>query len=371
MATNTFNKVLIISSEFPPNVGGIGNHAYNLALALAHEGLSVTVVADIIAVSERELEEFASTQPFTIHWVSRKKLVLQTYADRIVKSLSAAKNADKIICSGKFSLWIAALIKRWFPKKELTAVVHGTELDLRSAGPRRLTAYSLRKFDKIIAVSNYTKQHLPGNLPTRIKQFVIHNGINKSEFDIKDVSPLAGSPALVTVGNVTDRKGQENVINALPEIIKDYPSARYHIIGKPTNKEKIIKLAKSLGVDDRIVFYGAVTRDELLQKLKGAAIKLMLSNHTADGDFEGFGIAVLEANAFGIPAIGSRDCGIADAIEQGTTGLLVDQHNSKEVAEAVKTTMDNYSGFSNHAKNWAIQHDWKMIVKEYIKVLNA
>lgn len=365
------NKVLIISSEFPPNVGGIGNHAYNLAKALAEEGFDVTVVADIIDVDNTELESFSSKQHFDIHWITRKKFVVETYVTRIIKALSQAGKAEKVICSGKFSLWIGSLIRIRYPKKELIAVVHGTELDLKLKTPKEVTSYSLHKFNKIISVSNYTKQFLPTSLPSHVLQFVIHNGINGSEFNINASSALTGKPALITVGNVTDRKGQENVINALPQILADYPSVQYHIVGKPTNKEKIENRAGKLEVANSIKFYGAVSRDELLRKLKSAAIKLMLSNHTAEGDFEGFGIAVLEANAFGVPAIGSKDCGIADAIEHGKTGMLVDQHNSTEVAEAVKIILNNYSCFSNNAKAWAMQHDWNIIVKEYVAVLNA
>ncbi|MCW3110504.1 MAG: glycosyltransferase [Segetibacter sp.] len=367
---SAFNTILIISSEFPPNVGGIGNHAYNLAKALAAEGFEVSVVADIIDVDENELMDFSSKQAFKIHWINRKRFVVQTYLGRVFKALALSKKAGKIICSGKFPLWVAILIRIKYPRKELTAVVHGTELDFKLTVPKKLTSYSLRKFNKIISVSNYTQQFLPGTLPSSVRKFIIHNGINGSEFAIKEISTLCGTPALITVGNVTERKGQENVINALPEILVDYPSVRYHIVGKPTDKEKIENRAKKLQVKNNIQFYGAVSRDELLKKLKGAAIKLMLSNHTAEGDFEGFGIAVLEANAFGVPAIGSKDCGIADAIVHGKTGLLVDQYNPKEVAEAIKIIMNDYSCFSNNAKAWAVQHDWKIIVKKYIAVLN-
>jgi phosphatidylinositol alpha-1,6-mannosyltransferase len=364
------NRLLIIASEFPPNVGGIGNHAYNLAKALDNEGFDVTVVADMIAVDDQELQKFIAQETFKLHAISRKRFIVHTYIARISKALHLAAKADKIICSGKFSLWIAILVRLRYAKKELIAVVHGTELDLKSPAPKKATIYSLRKFNKIISVSNYTKKFLPNSLPGYIKHFVIPNGINGSEFSNSTPSVLAGQPALVTVGNVTDRKGQENVVLALPEIILAYPAAQYHLIGKPTNKEKIEAKAKSLGVESRIRFYGAVSRDELLQKLGGATVKMMLSNHTVEGDFEGFGIAVLEANAFGVPAIGSKDSGIADAIDHGETGLLVDQYNPKEVTAAVQTICNDYLRFSKNAKTWARQHDWKIIVKEYVAAIN-
>lgn len=368
---SAFSKVLIISSEFPPNVGGIGNHAYNLARALAAANFDVSVIADIIDVDKANLQSFASKESFKIYWISREKFVVQSYLKRISTAVAEARKADKIICSGKFPLWVSNFIKLTSPGKELTAVVHGTELDLKSTFARRLTAHSLCNFSKVISVSNYTEKFLPKSLPSKTRKFIIHNGINTSEFDITEVSPLPGSPALITVGNVTERKGQENVVNALPEITHDFPAVQYHIVGKPGNKQKVQTKAKQLNVDGLIRFYGAVKRTELLQKLKGAAIKVMLSNHTKDGDFEGFGIAVLEANAFGVPAVGSKNSGIADAIVHGQTGLLVDQCNCGEVAAAIKTIMTNYSCFSAQAKKWAMQHDWNIIVKEYVAVLTA
>jgi glycosyltransferase involved in cell wall biosynthesis len=364
-------RLLLLSSEFPPNVGGIGNHAYNLAKALAAEGFDVTVVADIIDVDGDELKGFAAKEAFKIYYTKRSRFVVATYFERVAKALKLASKADKIICSGKFSLWTSILIKSIFPRKDLTAIVHGTELDLKGAISKGLTTRALEGFNKIVSVSNYTQNFLPATLPTSVKKFVIHNAVNAAEFDINGSSALDGTPSLITVGNVTDRKGQENVVNALPKIVSTFPNVKYHIVGKPSNKAKVESAAKKLGVESLIKFYGAVTRTELLQKLKGATIKLMLSNHTSDGDFEGFGIAVLEANAFGVPAIGSENSGIADAIVHNETGILVDQHNPVEVANAVQTILGNYSYFSQNAKEWARQHDWKIIVKQYVDVLNA
>jgi len=367
----TFKKLLLICSEFPPNVGGIGNHAYNLAKALSNEGFEVTVLTNILHEKDEDVKAFAAKENFTIHYTKRSSFGIKTYFSRIVSGIRLAKNADKVILSSKFSLWQAILIRRFFAKKELIAVVHGTELDLKAAIPRKLTFYSLNKCNKIISVSTYTQQFLPHSLSSTIQKFIIHNGINLDEFQINEAAKLAGTPALITVGNITERKGQENVINALPAIAAKFPAVQYHIVGKPTSKEKIADAARNLKVENRVTFYGAISRNDLLQKLEGATIKLMLSNHTSDGDFEGFGIAVLEANAFGIPAIGSKSSGIADAIEHNKTGLLVDQHNTTEVAEAVATIMANYSSFSANARHWAVQHDWKMIVKEYVTALNA
>jgi len=80
---------------------------------------------------------------------------------------------------------------------------------------------------------------------------------------------------------------------------------------------------------------------------------------------------VLEANALGIPAIGSKNTGIEDAIENNKTGLLVDPKNISEIITAIEKILDNYSAFSENAKLWASQHDWKIIVKKYIEVIES
>ena len=78
---------------------------------------------------------------------------------------------------------------------------------------------------------------------------------------------LAGEPALITVGNVIPRKGQENVIMHYRRIIRDrFPGTKYHIVGKPTTKDKLVERCKQLKLNGSVTFYGAVTRPELLNK---------------------------------------------------------------------------------------------------------
>lgn len=364
----TIRNILIISSEFPPDPGGIGNHAYNLARALGEYGFKVTVIADIVESPERAIEDLKKTSSFQLLAVKRQKPVLKTYLSRIIYSRRETKKADLIICSGKFSLWLINLLKPFNRSKKFVAIAHGTELDLKSPVSKHFTDISIGKFNAVISVSRYTEKYLPFYLPGRVRRYVIHNGINLSEFDSVQQQQLDGEPSLVTVGSVTQRKGQGNVIAALPEIKQRFPAVAYHVIGKPTIKEVLKNQSDKLGLNGSVKFYGAVGRTELLSKLSGAKVKLMLSNHTEDGDFEGFGIAVLEANALGIPAIGTRNSGIADAIEDKKTGVLVDPKNAVEVSGAVSEVVNHYERYSANAKKWAAKHDWKNIVQQYIKV---
>src|SRR5690606_11393034 len=132
-----------------------------------------------------------------------------------------------------------------------------------------------------------------------------------------------GHPVLTTVGRVSTRKGQLQVINLLPELKKRYPEIHYHCIGIPTEAADFFEQAKVLGVDQQVTFHGAVDDQTLKEMLLATEVFVMLSTESPTGDVEGFGIAILEANALGIPAIGSKGCGIEDAIQEGISGFLV------------------------------------------------
>src|SRR5207244_836706 len=110
---------------------------------------------------------------------------------------------------------------------------------------------------------------------------VINNGIDLEEFEIYNsvpISRLTGEPVLVTVGSVTERKGQHNVIKALPLILKRYPKLRYHCIGLPVITKDLMVLAGKLEVSHAVTFHGVMERSQLFGALKSADIFIMLSD---------------------------------------------------------------------------------------------
>jgi phosphatidylinositol alpha-1,6-mannosyltransferase len=95
----------------------------------------------------------------------------------------------------------------------------------------------------------------------------------------------------------------------------------------------------------------------------------MLSQNDIKFDVEGFGIAILEANLLGIPAIGSRDTGIEDAIVHNETGKLVDPYSVEEILEAIDETIINKEKLSMEAIEWAHQHNWTEITTQYLRLI--
>jgi phosphatidyl-myo-inositol dimannoside synthase len=367
-------KILLLTSEFPPDPGGIGNHAYNLARAFREEGYLVHVITDVIDYDKKKLSEFADQQIFTINWIKRRKPVAFTYLFRAIKYARAAMSHDIIICSGKFAVWMMHAMMLVAPSKKYLIVAHGNEVNLPSKFGKKLVDSALKKADALVAVSKYTSSYIADFQKTKRVDTVIPNGIHVSEFQKKMPGKsfdLVGSPKLLTLGSLSDRKGQANVINALNEIKKSFPDVHYHCVGNPYIKDQLLKLAADQGLQAHVTLHGMRTREEVMLALKACDVKLMLSQNTPDGDFEGFGIAVLEANAYGKPSIGSEKSGIEDAIDNHKTGVLVDHTNKLDIAKALQEVMKNYTQYSANASEWANQHDWKNIVKKYVSVIKV
>ena len=229
-----------------------------------------------------------------------------------------------------------------------------------------ITDTSLKRFHKVIAVSHYTKS-LVSELSLKNIQ-VIPNGFSL-EHTFSALTEKKPVPVLVTVGNVTQRKGQHNVIKALPLLLEEYPDLKYHIVGIPTEKEKLQQLALNLKVEKAVVFHGRVTESEKIEILEKADIFIMLSETTQKGDAEGFGIAILEANSLGIPAIGAKGCGIEDAIKGEYSGKLIESNEPRQCKESLQDILNNYEAYSEGAKKWSLNFTWDKIIQLYLAIL--
>ena len=359
-----------MTSEFPPQPGGIGNHAYNLADQLHKNDYDVSVVADQRSVSGEDEHDFDLSNPFKTHRVGLKKIRLFMYFKRLLIIFKLIKKADVVIASGKFPLWVVAFYSLIIRRKYI-AIAHGTEVNFSNALLKFFVNKSLGKFQHVIAVSNYTKSlidHL--NLKSLV---VIPNGYNSEKWKTSNDNNLKikGNPKLITVGNVTERKGQLNVINHIPKLLDTYPNIHYHCVGIPTEKERFLNVVKKHKIEDHVTFHGRLSDYDLKKHLSNSDLFVMLSSATDSGDVEGFGIAILEANALGIPAIGSTDCGIEDAISNFKSGILIPYDSSEELFKAIQTITKNFDNYSKNALSWAESHKWDFVIKDYIELINS
>lgn len=378
-------KVLIVTSEFPPGPGGIGHHAYQLARHLSKRHWQVIVVACQDYAHADEILNFNRAQEYPIVRLDSIPGPLIEGVYRLIKYFSAIRKyqPDVILSSGQKAVWLAALCG-FLSHRPWIAVGHGTEFGDKNPLSCYLNRLSYAAADCLISVSNYTQNWLQAKGIKAKRHEVIYNGADEDFFYPlkidqiqywKQQHGLDKGYILLTVGNVTERKGQEVVIRALPYILKVIPEVHYIIVGLPTLKDKLTKLATELQVSERVHFLGKASSETLLYAYNACDLFVMTSRLTRVGDFEGFGIAVIEAALCGKPAIVSQNCGLAEAVKHGYTGLTVPQ-NAPEITAAAIVELLRDDGFRKYlgqnARQRALQElTWSRCAEKYDQILRS
>lgn len=335
-------RLLILASEFPPGPGGIGVHAYELAKRLAALGWQVRVRTCQDYASREEIEAFNREQGIEI-----TSLRLGARMTRLAYLMAGAarerrRGAEVVVASGRNALLAGALLKKMGGPK-MAAVAHGTELLEGGRVHKGVIGRALRLADVVIGVSRYTAAVVRDVHGVRGRVEVIPNGADGAWFRPAEDGEteiwrrqrgLGEGPAILTVGHVSERKGQEVVVRALARVAAVAPEVEYWMTGLETGRDRVERAAREVGVEGRIRFLGRLGREELRACLQSCDVFAMTSR-TVRGDYEGFGIAVLEAALCGKPAVVSDCGGLPEAVEDGVTGLVAREGDVEETAEAL------------------------------------
>ncbi len=107
------------------------------------------------------------------------------------------------------------------------------------------------------------------------------------------------------------------------------------MVGLPTRGDELRELARGLGVSERVHLLGRIASDRLTRLLNAAEVFVMTSRTTASGDVEGYGIAAVEAALCGLPSVVAGGSGLAEAVEDGHTGLVVPPEDPAATARAI------------------------------------
>jgi glycosyltransferase involved in cell wall biosynthesis len=200
---------------------------------------------------------------------------------------------------------------------------------------------ALKEANLVLAVSDYTRNwlvHKAGLDANRVK--ILPNTFASEKFAIAPKSPQLlrryglqlQTPTILTVCRLEESegyKGYDQIIMALPEIVRSVPNARYLLVGKGSDRPRIEKLITAMRVQDAVIFAGFVPEEELAEHYNLCDVFAMPSKA------EGFGIVYLEALACGKPVLAGNKDGSRDALANGELGLLVDPDNTAEIAAEI------------------------------------
>jgi phosphatidylinositol alpha-1,6-mannosyltransferase len=344
-------RLLIVSSEFPPGPGGIGCHAHQLAADLLQFGWEVSVLTPQDYATDSEIAEFAHQGSFRVVRAPSGRGPLKEALWRVLKGLRLVKSFRPVLLlgTGLSGVWICAAISR-LTGIPAVAVAHGSEILQQTTLKSAINRMAFERMQSVAAVSQFSLSLLKeaGIRPCRTR--VILNGGDAAVFRqqtyqevqaFRSQLGLSDKQILLTLGHVSERKGQEVVIRSLPEILAQCPRAHYVMIGLPTLQPQLEKLAGELGVLGNIHFLGKQTTNNVVAWLNACDLFVMTSRRTASGDCEGFGIAVIEAALCGKPAVVSGQSGLVEAINPEVTGLAVPENDPSATAEAVVSLLSD------------------------------
>jgi phosphatidylinositol alpha-1,6-mannosyltransferase len=340
--TRAVKSLLISSTYYPPDVGGISHFMSSMVAALGPDRVCcLTGVRDqgdqqkekpTVGVYRRPL---AFAKPKYLQAVGWAAAVAEIMVRERPQAVQLAT-----LYEGYLGLWM----RKWM-RTPYVVYAHGNEvLDAMQSdwdGPRR----AIRSADCVLANSRFTADLLKqaGVESERIE--IVHPGCDVTRFQPASVSDdlrkaILGRHAhdkiILTVGRLVARKGHDVMIRALPRILKDIPDACYLIVGSGPAKPMLEELTFSMGVHGNVIFLENVGDAELPSIYGMCDVFVMPSRADLKAcDVEGFGIVYLEANACGKPVIAGKSGGIADAVVDGETGLLVPPDSPETLADSI------------------------------------
>jgi len=389
-------KIAIVTGIYPPIVGGAGAVMHSLAI---HAPDQISIVTSRLDQDGRRLawELHDSSQPETIFrvkrfadslpWMPPGKLraVAKALNDRWILEPGAGRELirilekiepDLVIVNTSFCYWTGEVIKRWKPKMNVTFYVHGEEVPDGKGYHGRRALEALKRGDRVVAVSSYTKNALVNVGLDPGKVTVINNGVDTARFQpgprseaILDRFRLGNRRILLTLARLDERKGQDMMIRAIPKIVESVPDLAYLVVGEGSMMERLWALVSELRLESTVLFTGGVSDEDVLAYYRTCDVYAMPNRTTGTGDTEGFGLVFLEAGACGKAVIGGKAGGVPDAIRNGETGFLVDGTSVDAIADACIKLLENQElrdQLGTNGLEHARQNDWSGKTQEFL-----
>ena len=186
-------------------------------------------------------------------------------------------------------------------------------------------------YTKILVEDEYTMRILLElGVPEEKVEILLYPGVNVEKLSIRSGSEkISERKVILHHGRLVRKRGIDYLIKALPNVVKRLPGVKVVIAGEGPEKERLVKLARNLGVLDYINFMGIVPHEEIPRLIKIADVIVIPSL------VEGHSTSLIEAMAAGKPVVATRVGGIVEVIIDGENGLLVEPKNPKQISDAV------------------------------------
>jgi glycosyltransferase involved in cell wall biosynthesis len=195
----------------------------------------------------------------------------------------------------------------------------------------RLLEEKIRRSRAFLTISEANRTYLRARLgPVAETIGLVRCGIDRARFASK--LDRDGEPLVFTVGRLIPKKGFDVLLRALA---RTSPSIRCVIAGDGPQREELEELARTLGLEDRVRFLGAIDTERVRFWLRNARVFALPCRRTPEGDVDGIPVALMEAMSSGCPVISTRISGIPELVQDGVSGLLVEGGDEEALARAL------------------------------------
>lgn len=327
-------RVLLVTARYPPHLGGIETHVFEVARRLACAGVGVTVLTTDVTGGLPTEEECEGVQVKRVRaWPANRDYYFAPGVYRAIRD----GDWDVVHCQGCHTLVAPlAMLAAWRAQIPYVLTFHTGGHSSRFRQTLRGMQWAmlrplLARAERLIGVSKFEAQFFQTRLRLPAARFaVIPNGAQLPQ--VQERAPAAGPGALViSVGRLERYKGHQRMIAALPKIRAQRPDVRLLILGTGPYEATLREMAARLGVADsvEITAIPAHERERMASVLSGAALVTLLS------EYEAHPIAVMEAAALGRPVLVADTSGLRELAEQGFARAIPLASTAEEVAAAV------------------------------------
>jgi glycosyltransferase involved in cell wall biosynthesis len=338
-------NVLVVSGMWPPDVGGPASHAPEVCEYLLAQGHRV----EAATMARRP----PAVEAYPVHWASRRTplVVRHIAAVRLIRRLAA--RADVVYTTGIIGRsglgaalagtpTVVKLTSDPVFERSLRWGLFGHDLaafqearGLRIGVLRRARDLVLERARRIIVPSEaLTKLVVAWGVPAQ-KITMIRNPVSVPDGlpDREELRRRHGfeGPTLVFAGRLVPQKS----IDVALEAVRRNPDVKLLLAGEGPYHDRLVRLARELGVDERAPFLGPLPRSTVFELLRAADAALLSSS------WENFPHMAVEALAVGTPVIATHAGGVTEIVRDGWNGLLVPIRDAGALSDAIRRYLDD------------------------------
>ena len=380
MAAN-LRKTFLITNDLGPRAGGI--ESFVLGLLERVDKNSVVILTSSQSKSKDfDKELFEKFGAIVIR--DRSKILLPT--PRVArKAINIMKEyqAKTIWFGAAAPLALLAKRLRSAGATNIVALTHGHEVWWAKIPIFRLAISKISAdVDSLTYLGDFTKIAMLPVIADKSKLVKIAPGIDvdhfvPSEIDMKLIEKhkLQNRRVVVCVGRLVHRKGQDKLIEAMPQVLKEFPDAVLLLVGEGPIRSMLDKLIRHHGLEHHVIFTGRIKFEDLPKYIQLGEVFAMPSRDRFFGlEVEGLGIVYLEASACGVPVIVGKSGGAPDAVIQNQTGLIVDGTKPQEISDAVCRLLadkDLARQMGRQGREWVVENwRWQIWSEKFNALLN-